>query len=186
MNGYNAVQNVGNPVVHNVGNQNRIIVVLGIANPNANQNGNGNVVAARAEGNGNGNHENQIWCYNCKGLGYLASKHRHRILRLTKLLSMTQMDELRYTNMIIVIIMRYLMFTQEGQHTDLLEPILKPHQVQQNDSDVIFVVSNVEQDGGLVEQNPAIVEETRALYDSLYNNLAIEVEKVNMVNRKMK
>ncbi|GJW10243.1 hypothetical protein Tco_1576070 [Tanacetum coccineum] len=43
----------------NVGNQNGLIVVLGIANQNTNQNGNGNVEAARAEGNGNGNNENQ-------------------------------------------------------------------------------------------------------------------------------
>ncbi|GKA33070.1 hypothetical protein Tco_0719437, partial [Tanacetum coccineum] len=59
LNGYNAIQNVGNPVVQNVvqnsgvqnvGNQNWLIVVLGIANPNANQIGNGNVVAERAEG----------------------------------------------------------------------------------------------------------------------------------------
>ncbi|GKD23317.1 hypothetical protein Tco_1225020 [Tanacetum coccineum] len=55
----NAVQNPG---VQNVGNLNRLIVVLGIANPNANQNENGNVVAARAEGNGNGNNGNQIRC----------------------------------------------------------------------------------------------------------------------------
>nr|GFB50964.1 hypothetical protein [Tanacetum cinerariifolium] len=33
--------------------------------------------------------------------------------------------------------------------------------------------------------NPANFEETRALYDSLYQNLAIEVEKVNTVNRKL-
>ncbi|GJU54772.1 gag-pol polyprotein [Tanacetum coccineum] len=33
---------------------------------------NGNVVAARAEGNGNGNSGNQIWCYNCRGIGHLA------------------------------------------------------------------------------------------------------------------
>ncbi|GKA41901.1 retrovirus-related pol polyprotein from transposon TNT 1-94 [Tanacetum coccineum] len=37
-----------------------------------NQNGNGNVVAAWAEGNANGNNGNQIRCYNCRGLGYLA------------------------------------------------------------------------------------------------------------------
>ncbi|GJU78230.1 retrovirus-related pol polyprotein from transposon TNT 1-94 [Tanacetum coccineum] len=36
------------------GNQNRLIVVLWIANQNANQTGNGNVVVARAGGNGNG------------------------------------------------------------------------------------------------------------------------------------
>ncbi|GKC34695.1 integrase, catalytic region, zinc finger, CCHC-type containing protein [Tanacetum coccineum] len=45
---------------------------MGIANPNMNPKGNGYVVAARAEGNGNGNNANQIRCYNCRGLGYLA------------------------------------------------------------------------------------------------------------------
>ncbi|GKB34360.1 ribonuclease H-like domain-containing protein [Tanacetum coccineum] len=69
----NAVQN---PRVQNVGNQNGLIVVLviapPIANQNANQNGNGNVVAAQAGGNVNGNNGNQIRCYNCRGLGYLA------------------------------------------------------------------------------------------------------------------
>nr|GEV04136.1 hypothetical protein [Tanacetum cinerariifolium]GEV46148.1 hypothetical protein [Tanacetum cinerariifolium] len=39
---------------------------------------------------------------------------------------------------------------------------------------------------GTVKQHPANVEETHALYDSLYNNLAIEVEKVNTVNRKLR
>ncbi|GJU47283.1 hypothetical protein Tco_1204549 [Tanacetum coccineum] len=80
-NRYNAVQNVGNQVVQNsvqnpgvknVGNQNGLIVVPGIANPIANQIGNGNVVAARAEGNANGNNDNQIRCYNYRGLGHLA------------------------------------------------------------------------------------------------------------------
>ncbi|GKA89417.1 hypothetical protein Tco_0811229 [Tanacetum coccineum] len=44
----------------------------------------------------------------------------------------------------------------------------------------------VEQDGGTVDQHPVTVEETHAYFESLYNNLAIEVEKVNSVNRKMK
>ncbi|GJX40148.1 retrovirus-related pol polyprotein from transposon TNT 1-94 [Tanacetum coccineum] len=78
------------------------------------------------------------------------------------------------------------MFTQEEQYTDLLEPIPEPHQVQQNDNNVISNVPSVEQNGGTIEQCPANVKETRALYDSLYNNLATEVEKVNSVNRKMK
>ncbi|GKD24413.1 retrovirus-related pol polyprotein from transposon TNT 1-94 [Tanacetum coccineum] len=78
------------------------------------------------------------------------------------------------------------MFTQEEQYTELLEPIPEPHQVQQNDSNVISVVSSVEQSGGTVEQHPANIEETRAYFESLYNNLATEVEKVNLVNRKMK
>ncbi|GJT87782.1 hypothetical protein Tco_1069499 [Tanacetum coccineum] len=71
------------------------------------------------------------------------------------------------------------MFTQEEQYTKLLEPIPELHQVQQNDNNVISEDSNMEQSGGTVEQNLATVEETRALYDSLYNNLAIKVEKLS-------
>ncbi|GJT26842.1 hypothetical protein Tco_0907117 [Tanacetum coccineum] len=66
------------------------------------------------------------------------------------------------------------MFTQEEQYIELLEPITEPHQVQQNDSNVIYVVSSVEQSGEIVEQHPATVEETRAYFESLYNNLAIK------------
>nr|GFA18747.1 hypothetical protein [Tanacetum cinerariifolium] len=77
------------------------------------------------------------------------------------------------------------MFTQEEHYTKLLKPILEPHQVPQNDNNVISEVSNVEQSRGTVEQHPVNVEETRVLYDSLYNNLAIEVDKVNTVNRKL-
>ncbi|GKF84815.1 hypothetical protein Tco_0249713, partial [Tanacetum coccineum] len=78
------------------------------------------------------------------------------------------------------------MFTQEEQYTELLKPIPEPHQVQQNDSNVIYEVSSVEQDGGTVDQHPATVEETHAYFESLYNNLAIKVEKVNTVNRKLR
>nr|GFD12001.1 hypothetical protein [Tanacetum cinerariifolium] len=78
------------------------------------------------------------------------------------------------------------MFTQEEQYTELLEPIPESHQVSQNDNDVISEDTSVEQGGETVEQHPANFEETRALYESLYQNLAIEVEKVNSVNRKLK
>nr|GFA72032.1 hypothetical protein [Tanacetum cinerariifolium] len=78
------------------------------------------------------------------------------------------------------------MFTQEEQYTELLEPILESHQVPLNDNDVISDDTSVEQGGETVEQHPANVEETRALYDSLYQNLATKVEKVNSVNRKLK
>nr|GFC34469.1 hypothetical protein [Tanacetum cinerariifolium] len=75
-------------------------------------------------------------------------------------------------------------FTQEEQYTELLEPIPESHQVPQNDNDVISANTSVEQGGETVEQHHANFEETRALYESLYQNLAIEVEKVNSVNRK--
>nr|GFC81645.1 hypothetical protein [Tanacetum cinerariifolium] len=78
------------------------------------------------------------------------------------------------------------MFTQEEQYTELLEPIPEPHQVPQNDNNVISEVTNVEQSGETVEQHLANFEKTRAMYDSLYQNLAIEVKKVNLVNHKLK
>nr|GFC05547.1 hypothetical protein [Tanacetum cinerariifolium] len=70
------------------------------------------------------------------------------------------------------------MFTQEEQYTELLEPIPEPQQVPQNDNHFISEVTDVEQDGKTVEQHSASFEETRALYESLYQNLAVEVEKV--------
>nr|GEV18366.1 reverse transcriptase domain-containing protein [Tanacetum cinerariifolium] len=78
------------------------------------------------------------------------------------------------------------MFTQEEQYTELLEPIPESHQVPQNDNNVISEDTSVEQGGKIVEQHAANFEETRALYESLYQNLAIEVKKVNSVNRKLK
>ncbi|GKD17649.1 retrovirus-related pol polyprotein from transposon TNT 1-94 [Tanacetum coccineum] len=237
-----------NPGVQNVGNQNELIVVLGIPNPNTNQNGNGNVVAAQAEGNGNGNNGNQIRCYNCRGLGHLARnctiKPRKRDVTYieTQLLiaqkeeagiqlqaeefdfmaAAGDLDEIEEINANYILIANlqqastsdtqidkapiydsngsaevheydncynneiFNMFTQEKQYIDLLKPILEPHQVQQNDNNVISTVSSVEQSEGKVKQNPDTVEETCAYFESLYNNLAIEVEKVNTVNRKMK
>nr|GEW94306.1 hypothetical protein [Tanacetum cinerariifolium] len=78
------------------------------------------------------------------------------------------------------------MFTQEEQYTELLEPIPESHLVPQNDNDVISEDTGVEQGGETVKQHLANFEETRALYESLYQNLAIEVENVNSVNRKLK
>ncbi|GJY97548.1 hypothetical protein Tco_0514458 [Tanacetum coccineum] len=113
--------------------------------------------------------------------------HRHRVLRLTILLSMTQdgsavvqLHENCYINEI------FNMFTQEEQYTELLEPIPVPHQVPQNNSNVISEVSSVKQGGGTIEQHYENVEETRAYHESLFHNLAAEVEKVNSVNHKMK
>ncbi|GJZ18532.1 integrase, catalytic region, zinc finger, CCHC-type containing protein [Tanacetum coccineum] len=78
------------------------------------------------------------------------------------------------------------MFTQEEQYIELLEPIPEPHQVQQNDSNVIFAVSSVEQGGGTEEQHSATVEEIHEYHESLSHNLVAEVKKVNSVNHKMK
>nr|GFD55840.1 hypothetical protein [Tanacetum cinerariifolium] len=40
-----------------------------------NLNGTGNLVAARAEGNASGHNDNQIRCYNCRGLGHFARNY---------------------------------------------------------------------------------------------------------------
>nr|GFA18746.1 hypothetical protein [Tanacetum cinerariifolium] len=147
----------------NVGNQNRLIV-SGIANPNVNQNGHGNVVATRAEGNGNANNRNQIWCYNCRGIGDL--------------------DEIKEVNENCILMVIYS--KHRHRYTKLLDPILEPHQVQQNNSNVISAVSSVEQSAGTEKPHHDTVEETRAYFELLFNNLTIEVEKINTVNRKMK
>ncbi|GJU05407.1 hypothetical protein Tco_1121837 [Tanacetum coccineum] len=74
------------------------------------------------------------------------------------------------------------MFTQEKQYIELLEPIPEPHQVPQNDSNVISEVSSVEQGRGTVEQHSANFEETCAYHESLFHNLAAEVEKINALH----
>ncbi|GKC33730.1 hypothetical protein Tco_1046114 [Tanacetum coccineum] len=194
------VQNLG---IQNVGNQNGLIVVPGIANQNLNPNGNGNVVAARAEGKANGNNGNQIRCYNCRGLGHLARnlivrpKRRDVAYLQTQLLiaqkeevgiklqakdfylmaAAGDLDEIKEVNANCILMANLQqastsstqtdkapvydsdgsaegheydncynndilnMFTQEEQYTELLDPIPEPHQVQRNDSDVIFTVS---------------------------------------------
>nr|GEU96244.1 hypothetical protein [Tanacetum cinerariifolium] len=189
-----------NPRVQNTGNQNGLIGVPG--NANQNLNGNGNLVAARAEGNAAGHNGNQIRCYNCREVADLdeIEKVNANCILIVNLqqasTSGTQTDKTPvydsdgsaevhdYENCNNNEI--FNMFTQEDQYTELLEPIPESHQVPQNDSNVISEVTSVEQSGKTVEQHPTNVEETRALYDSLYQNLAIEVEKVNTVNRKLK
>nr|GFD28627.1 hypothetical protein [Tanacetum cinerariifolium] len=111
------VQNVRNqvaqnPRVQNVGNQNGLI---GVQNDgNQNQIGNGNLVAVHAEGNAAGHNENQIRCYNYRGIGH---------------------------------------FARDFTYTELLEPIPEAQQVPHNDNNVIFEVTDVEQDGEIVEQH---------------------------------
>ncbi|GJU52897.1 hypothetical protein Tco_1226611 [Tanacetum coccineum] len=50
-------------------------------------------------------------------------------------------------------------------------------QATHRNDNVISDISCVEQEGGTVDQHTATVEETRAYFESLYNNLALEVEK---------
>nr|GEY25016.1 hypothetical protein [Tanacetum cinerariifolium] len=72
-----------------------------------------------------------------------------------------------------------------GTQTDSV-PVYDTDRSAEYDNDVISEDTSVEQGGETVEQHPVNFEETRALYESLYLNLAIEVEKVNSVNRTLK
>ncbi|GKD64779.1 hypothetical protein Tco_1306887 [Tanacetum coccineum] len=177
-NRYNVVQSVGNQVVQNavqnsgvqnVRNQNGLIVVSRIANQNANQNGNGHVVAARAEGSGDLDKIEEVNA-NCILMANLqqastsgTQTDRAPVYDLDGLAEVLHYDNC-YNNDI------FNMFTQEEQYIELLKPIPEPHQVQQNDSNVISEVSSMEQSEGTVDQHPATVEETRAYIESVYNN----------------
>nr|GEX15710.1 hypothetical protein [Tanacetum cinerariifolium] len=72
-----------------------------------------------------------------------------------------------------------------GTQTDST-PVYDTDGSAENDNDVISEDTSVEQGEETTEQHPANFEETSALYESLYQNLAIEVEKVNSVNYKLK
>ncbi|GJT21844.1 RNA-directed DNA polymerase, eukaryota, reverse transcriptase zinc-binding domain protein [Tanacetum coccineum] len=183
----NAVQNLS---VQNVRNWNGLIVVSRIANENANQNGNGNVVAARAEGNGNGNNRNQL---------LIAQKEETWIHLQAEefdlMAAVGDLDEIEEVNANCILMANLQQASTSGTQTDkapvydLVGSVEVPHYDNCYNIDISSMFTQeelVEQSGGTVEQHHATVEETRALYDSLYNNLAIEVEKVNKVNRKMK
>ncbi|GJU51751.1 integrase, catalytic region, zinc finger, CCHC-type containing protein [Tanacetum coccineum] len=212
----NAVQNVGHLVrqnaiqnqgTQNVGNQNGLSVVPRIAN----QHGNGNVVAARAEGNSNGINGNPIRCYNCQGEDHYASNCTVKLRKqddayLQKQMQIAQKEEagiqLTFEEFDLMVAAGACEETKKVTTNCNLQDNLQQASTSgtqsdkalvndsdesaENDSNVTSVVSSMEQGGGTVEQHPANVEETRALYDLLYNNLAIEVEKVNSVNRKLR
>nr|GEW00171.1 hypothetical protein [Tanacetum cinerariifolium] len=158
----------------NVGNQNRI------DNQNVNHHGNGNVVPSGAKGNGTSNANNgdleeiEEVDANCILMANLqqastsgTQTNKAPVYDLDGSAEVYEYDNC-YNNEI------FNMFTQEEQYTELLEPISEPHQVQQNDNNVISAIFSLEQNGGTVEQNLATDAEKRAYFESLYNNLAIK------------
>nr|GFC42178.1 hypothetical protein [Tanacetum cinerariifolium] len=169
LNGYNAVQNVENqvaqnPRVQNVGNQNGLMGLL---------------IAQKEEAGIQLQAEEYDLMAAAADLDEIDEVNANCILMANlqqALSSGTQTDsapvydsdgsakvhdyENCYNNEI------FNMFTQEEQYTELLEPIPESHQVPQNDNEVIFEDTGVEQGGETVEQHPVNFEETRALYDS--------------------
>ncbi|GJY94985.1 retrovirus-related pol polyprotein from transposon TNT 1-94 [Tanacetum coccineum] len=118
-----------------------------------------------AEGNGNGINGNPIRCYNCRGEGHYASNCTVKLMKrdvayLQTKLQIAQKDEDNLQQA-----------STSGTQSDKA-PV--------NDSD------GSAEGEGTVEQHSVTVEETRVYHESLFQNLAAEVEKVNSVNRKMK
>ncbi|GKA30776.1 hypothetical protein Tco_0717081 [Tanacetum coccineum] len=206
---YAAVDSFQNPGVQNVGYQNWLIVVLGIANQNPN--GNGNVVVARAEVGP----RRRGCCFIFRNQLLIAQKKEAGIQLQAEefdlMAAAADLDEIEEVNANCILMANlqqastlgtqtdkapvydsdgsakvhhydncynndiFNMFTQEEQYTSLLKPIPELHQVQQNDSNVIFEVSSMEQGGGIVDQHPVTVEETQA-DESLAKHKALELE----------
>ncbi|GJW86748.1 retrovirus-related pol polyprotein from transposon TNT 1-94 [Tanacetum coccineum] len=178
-----------NPGIQNVGNQNELIVVPGIANTECNSEwGMVSLQLPRAK--------TQL---------LIAQKEEARIQLQAKEFDLMavagDLDKIKEVNANCILMANLQqastsdtqtdkapVYDSDGsaEYTELLDPIIEPHQVQQNNINVISVNSNVEHNGGTVGQHPATVEETRAYFESLYNHLVTKVEKVNAVNRKMK
>nr|GEU95863.1 hypothetical protein [Tanacetum cinerariifolium] len=166
LNGYNdvwkvrnqVIQNAAqNPRVQNVRNQNGLIGVPG--NANQNLNGNGNLVAARAKGI-------QL---QAEEFGLMAAA--------------ADLDEIEEVNANYILMANLQQALTSGTQTDKA-PVYDSDESAENDNNVISEATSVEQSGGTIAQHSTNVDETRVLYDSLYHNLAIEVEKVNTVNPK--
>nr|GEZ27371.1 hypothetical protein [Tanacetum cinerariifolium] len=193
--GYNAWQNGGIQVAHNAdqnagvqngGNQNGLVVIPRITN----QNGTGNIVVARAEGTGNGN-QARLSCslLNRKKQGFNFKKKNLTswLLQLDKApvydtdsSAKVQLNDNCYDNKI------FNMFTQEEQYTDLLEPILEPQLVPQNDNHVTSVAPSMVQSGGTVETSSAPNEETRTHQETVYRNLNDQVaQEISSLNKQL-
>ncbi|GJU93879.1 hypothetical protein Tco_1318635 [Tanacetum coccineum] len=76
------------------------------------------------------------------------------------------------------------MFTKEDRYTKILKPTTELYLAQLNDSNVILADSSMEHSRGIIEQSIATVEETCAYFESLYNNLATEVDKVIALSKE--
>nr|GEW23261.1 hypothetical protein [Tanacetum cinerariifolium] len=152
---------------HNVGNLNGYNAVQNVRN----QNRNGNLVAARAKGNATGHNGNQIRCYNFRGeeVGIQLQAEEFDLMATA-----ADLDEIEKVNANCILMANLQQASTSGTQTAKLSFMTQTDQL------------SVEQNGRTVEQHPANVEETHVLYDSLYHNLAIEVEKVNTINRKLK
>nr|GFC62959.1 hypothetical protein [Tanacetum cinerariifolium] len=84
------------------------------------------------------------------------------------------LDEIEEVNANCILMANLQQASSSGTQTNSA-PVYDSDESAENDNEVISEVTDVEQDGDTVEQHSANFEETRALYESLYQNLAVEV-----------
>nr|GEU58033.1 hypothetical protein [Tanacetum cinerariifolium] len=172
-----------NTGVQSGGNQNGLVVVLGIAN----QSGTSNVVATRAEGIQLQAEEfefmaaagdldeiekvnaNCILMANLQHASTSGTQFDKAPVYDTDDSAEVQLNDNCYDNEI------FNVFTQEEQYSDLLEPIPEPQLVPQNDNHVTSVAPSIVQSGGTVETSFAPDEETRAHQETVYRNVVEQV-----------
>ncbi|GJR35775.1 hypothetical protein Tco_1163784 [Tanacetum coccineum] len=145
---------------YNMGQDRQMQMVRGITN----QNGNGNVVVARAEGNGNGNNANQIRCYHYRGE---EARIQLQAEEFDLMVAAADCEEIKEVNANDIFMANLQQASTSGTHADKSPAYMDPS-------------------GGELEQHPATIEETRAFYESLYNNLVTEVKNFSTVNRETK
>nr|GFB27236.1 hypothetical protein [Tanacetum cinerariifolium] len=174
----NAVQNLR---VQNVGNQNGLIGVQGHGNQN--QIGNGHYArncTVRPRRRDAAHLQTQLLIAQKEEAGIQLQAEEYDLMATA-----SDLDEIKEVNANCILMANLQQASTLGTQTDSA-PIYDTDGSAENDNDVISEDTSVEQGGKTIEQHPANFKETRALYESLYQNLAIEVEKVNLVNRKLK
>ncbi|GKC60660.1 hypothetical protein Tco_1088258 [Tanacetum coccineum] len=164
--------------IQNVRNQNGLIVFLRIPHPNRNQNGTRNVVAARADGTGYGYNDNQIRCYNYKGLGHYARNYTVRPRRRDAAYLQTQL---------LIAQKEEAKIQLQAEEYDLMSVAADIDEIEEVNANCILM-ANLQQasTSGTQTDKAPIYDSDGSAEQSLVYNLAIEVKKVNMVNRNMK
>nr|GFC56141.1 hypothetical protein [Tanacetum cinerariifolium] len=129
-----------------------------------------------------GQNGNQIRCYNCRGeeAGIQLQAEEYDLMAAA-----AHLDEIEEVNANCTLMANLQQALTSCTQTDRAS-VYDTDGSDENNNDVISEDTSVEQGGETVEQHPTNFEETRALNESLYHNLAIEVEKGNSVNRILK
>nr|GEU33117.1 retrovirus-related Pol polyprotein from transposon TNT 1-94 [Tanacetum cinerariifolium] len=161
------IQNAGG---QSGGNQNGLVVVLGIAN----QSGSGNVVVARDEGIGMGN---QAMCYNCRGLGIQLQAEEVDFMA-----DVGDLDEIEEVNANCILMANLHQISTSGTQLEKA-PVYDTDgsaEAQLNDNCYDNEMFNtMVQSEGTTEISFAPNEETRAHQETVYRNLVDQVAQIS-------